>query len=219
MGDCRRIGVAVDFSPCSRKALRWAVENVARNGDHLILVTVRPEGYYEAGEMQLWETTGSPLIPLSDFSNPQVMKKYEVQPDLETLDIVSTASRRFKSTQFRSRNLKILQSEYDIIIPTSDDRRGLSDRSPVDRGIGDRTFATQYLGDCTPGDRASSDRKTRDRTLGDRTSGDRKTRDRTSGDRASGDRKLTGRISVDSSRICHVTTSKSTVQEQKGPAR
>ncbi|KAL6519772.1 hypothetical protein OROMI_032666 [Orobanche minor] len=94
MGDCRRIGVAVDFSPCSRKALRWAVENVARNGDHLILVTVRPEGYYEAGEMQLWETTGSPLIPLSDFSNPQLMKKYEVQPDLETLDIVTTASRQ-----------------------------------------------------------------------------------------------------------------------------
>ena len=55
----RRIGVAVDFSLCSREALKWAVDNVIRNGDHLILVTIRPEGYYEEGEMQLWETTGS----------------------------------------------------------------------------------------------------------------------------------------------------------------
>ncbi|KAI3469290.1 hypothetical protein Pfo_025953 [Paulownia fortunei] len=94
MGDCRRVGVAVDFSPCSRKALRWAVDNLARSGDHLILITVRPEGYYETGEMQLWETTGSPLIPLSDFSDPHIMKKYEVNPDPETLDIISTASRQ-----------------------------------------------------------------------------------------------------------------------------
>lgn len=55
----RRVGVAVDFSPCSHKALKWAVDNVARNGDHLILITVRPEGNYEEGEMQLWEATGS----------------------------------------------------------------------------------------------------------------------------------------------------------------
>ncbi|CAA0829394.1 Adenine nucleotide alpha hydrolases-like superfamily protein [Striga hermonthica] len=98
MGDCRRVGVAVDFSPCSRKALRWAVDNVARSGDHLILVTVQPEGYYESGEMQLWETTGSPLIPLSDFSDLQLMKKYGVQPDPETLDIVNTASRQIEIT-------------------------------------------------------------------------------------------------------------------------
>lgn len=59
MADCRRVGVAVDFSPCSRKALEWAVDNLARKGDHLILVTVRPDGNYESGEMQLWEATGS----------------------------------------------------------------------------------------------------------------------------------------------------------------
>lgn len=55
----RRIGVAVDFSSCSRKALKWASDNVVRAGDHLVLITVRPEGNYEEGEMQLWETTGS----------------------------------------------------------------------------------------------------------------------------------------------------------------
>ncbi|XP_047960313.1 universal stress protein PHOS34-like [Salvia hispanica] len=94
MADCKRIGVAVDFSPCSKKALKWAVDNVARSGDHLILISVSPEGNYEEGEMQLWEATGSPLIPLSEFSEPHLMKKYGVSPDAETLDIVSTAARQ-----------------------------------------------------------------------------------------------------------------------------
>ncbi|XP_010548996.1 PREDICTED: universal stress protein PHOS34 [Tarenaya hassleriana] len=90
----RRVGVAVDFSECSRKALSWAVENVVRDGDHLILITVRPEMYYEGGEMQLWEATGTPFIPLEEFSDGAVMKKYEVKPDPETLDIANTAARQ-----------------------------------------------------------------------------------------------------------------------------
>ncbi|XP_042516655.1 universal stress protein PHOS32 [Macadamia integrifolia] len=92
----RRVGVALDFSPCSKKALKWAVENVVRDGDHLILINVQPEGYYEGGEMQLWETTGSPLIPLSEFSDPVIMKKYGVKSDAETLDILNTAARQKK---------------------------------------------------------------------------------------------------------------------------
>ncbi|KAJ4722028.1 Universal stress protein A [Melia azedarach] len=90
----RRVGVAVDFSPCSRKALKWAVDNVVRNGDHVILVTVLPEGQYEHGEMQLWAGSGSPLVPLVEFSDPTIMKKYGVNPDPETLDIVNTAARQ-----------------------------------------------------------------------------------------------------------------------------
>ncbi|CAA2989155.1 universal stress protein PHOS34-like [Olea europaea var. sylvestris] len=98
MGDCRRVGVAVDFSPCSRKALEWAVNNIVRKGDHLILVTVQHEGHYEEGEMQLWEATGSPLIPLIEFMEPHIMKKYGVNPNPETLDIVATASRQKEIT-------------------------------------------------------------------------------------------------------------------------
>ncbi|XVF66116.1 hypothetical protein PTKIN_Ptkin10aG0008800 [Pterospermum kingtungense] len=90
----RRVGVAVDFSASSKNALKWAVDNVIRKGDHLILITIQPEGHYEEGEMQLWEVSGSPFIPLSDFSDPVVMKKYGVKPDPETLDIVSTAARQ-----------------------------------------------------------------------------------------------------------------------------
>nr|AGT02387.1 UspA-like protein [Calotropis procera] len=90
----RRVGVAVDFSPCSKKALNWAIENIVRKEDNLILVVIRPEGHYEEGEMQLWETTGSPLIPLAELSEPNVMKKYGFVPDAETLDIVNTAARQ-----------------------------------------------------------------------------------------------------------------------------
>ncbi|KAG5559826.1 hypothetical protein RHGRI_003200 [Rhododendron griersonianum] len=88
----RRVGVAIDFSPCSREALKWAVDNLVRAGDHLILITILPEGNYEAGEMQLWQTTGSPLIPLREFSEPVILKKYGVKPDPETLDIANTAA-------------------------------------------------------------------------------------------------------------------------------
>ncbi|OVA16783.1 Universal stress protein A [Macleaya cordata] len=90
----RRVGVAIDFSACSKKALKWAVENLVRNGDHLVLVNIQPEGYYEGGEMQLWETTGSPLIPLSEFSDAVIMKKYGVKPDPETLDLLNCLARQ-----------------------------------------------------------------------------------------------------------------------------
>ncbi|XP_047334793.1 universal stress protein PHOS32-like [Impatiens glandulifera] len=88
----RRIGVAVDFSKCSKEALKWTVDNIIRKGDNLILINIQPEGYYEEGEMQLWETTGSPLIPLAELSDPAIMKKYKVTPDPETLEIVNTAA-------------------------------------------------------------------------------------------------------------------------------
>lgn len=68
MADSRRVGVAVDFSPCSKKALKWAVDNIVRSGDHLILLTVRPEGNYEEGEMQLWEATGSRMACTTHLS-------------------------------------------------------------------------------------------------------------------------------------------------------
>ncbi|KAL5996407.1 hypothetical protein ACLOJK_026485 [Asimina triloba] len=90
----RAVGVAVDFSSCSKKILEFAVEHMVRTGDHLILVNVQPEGYYEEGEKQLWEATGSPLIPLSEFSEPTVAKKYGVKPDPESLDLLSTVAQQ-----------------------------------------------------------------------------------------------------------------------------
>lgn len=59
MASARRVGVAVDFSSCSIKALQWTVDNVVKEGDHLVLIVVRHDSNYEHGEMQLWKTTGS----------------------------------------------------------------------------------------------------------------------------------------------------------------
>ncbi|CAI0467001.1 unnamed protein product [Linum tenue] len=97
MGDSgRRIGVAVDFSPCSVKALRWAIDNLARDGDHLIVVHTRPAEYHESGEMLFFETTGSPLIPLVEVSDPATMSKYGVKSDPVTLDVLNTAAKQKK---------------------------------------------------------------------------------------------------------------------------
>nr|XP_017222422.1 PREDICTED: universal stress protein PHOS32-like [Daucus carota subsp. sativus] len=88
----RRVGVAVDFSKGSMKAVQWLVDNIARKGDYIILLNIRPPGKYEDNQMQLWKASGSPLIPSKDMSDPDLMKKYGVKPDAETLDIVMKAA-------------------------------------------------------------------------------------------------------------------------------
>jgi hypothetical protein len=54
----RRIGVAMDFSASSKKALRWAADNLVRKGDTLVLLHVRHHGR-EEGKNALWSHTGS----------------------------------------------------------------------------------------------------------------------------------------------------------------
>ncbi|KAL8105430.1 universal stress protein PHOS32-like isoform X1 [Apium graveolens] len=88
----RRVGVAVDFSKGSVRAVKWLVDNIARKGDYVILLNIRGQGKYEDNQMQLWKSSGSPLIPAKDLSDPDLMKKYGVKPDDETLNIVNTAA-------------------------------------------------------------------------------------------------------------------------------
>ncbi|VAH72955.1 unnamed protein product [Triticum turgidum subsp. durum] len=85
----RNIGVAVDFSSCSKAALRWASTNLARSGDQLVLLHVNNSYQNEQGAMHLWEESGSPLIPLVEFSDPHVTKKYGLSPDKETQEILA----------------------------------------------------------------------------------------------------------------------------------
>ncbi|KAE8803548.1 hypothetical protein D1007_20577 [Hordeum vulgare] len=90
----RWVGLAVDFSEGSRAALQWAADNLLRSGDNLLLLHVLKDPDYEQGETLLWEASGSPLIPLSEFSHPSVAKKYGVKPDAETLDMLNTIAKQ-----------------------------------------------------------------------------------------------------------------------------
>ncbi|PVH61815.1 hypothetical protein PAHAL_3G128100 [Panicum hallii] len=92
-GGERWVGLATDFSEGSRAALRWAADNLLHAGDQLLLLHVIKEADYEQSEAILWESTGSPLIPLSEFSNPITAKKYGAKPDAETLDLLNTVAR------------------------------------------------------------------------------------------------------------------------------
>jgi nucleotide-binding universal stress UspA family protein len=54
----RRIGVAMDYSDSSKKALDWAIANLLRRGDTLVVVHVLRHGGEEA-KHTLWAKSGS----------------------------------------------------------------------------------------------------------------------------------------------------------------
>lgn len=59
----RYVGVALDYSPGSRYALKWAIDNCLRENDHLIVVVVNKDSILEGGQAALWEASGTRKIP------------------------------------------------------------------------------------------------------------------------------------------------------------
>ncbi|VAI49850.1 unnamed protein product [Triticum turgidum subsp. durum] len=99
----RTIGLAMDYSPSSKAATRWVVENLVKAGDRIILIHVLPKGA-DASHKGLWKSTGSPLIPLLEFMEMNVQARYGVNPDKEVLEILQAES--------KSKQVEILAKIY-----------------------------------------------------------------------------------------------------------
>ncbi|KAH8485019.1 hypothetical protein H0E87_026697 [Populus deltoides] len=91
----RNLGVAMDFSPSSKNALKWAIDNLVDDGDTLYLINVNSNSLDESRN-KLWAESGCPLIPLDEFKDPEILKNYGVKVDAEVLDMLDTISRQKK---------------------------------------------------------------------------------------------------------------------------
>ncbi|CAJ2670606.1 unnamed protein product [Trifolium pratense] len=82
MVEDRKVGVAIDFSKNSKNALKWAIVNMADKGDTFYLIHINSNSHDESRH-KLFAKSGSPLIPLEELKEENVMRKYGVQTDVE----------------------------------------------------------------------------------------------------------------------------------------
>ncbi|KAG5247206.1 universal stress protein [Salix suchowensis] len=113
MEKARTVGIAMDYSSTSKAALRWAGENLIREGDRVILIQVQPP-QSDHTRKQLFEGSGSrmylsisyclflswksmdsiiSLVPLEEFREINFSKQYGLTYDPEVHDILDTFSR------------------------------------------------------------------------------------------------------------------------------
>lgn len=97
MGKDRKIGVALDFSKGSNLALEWAIDNLLEKDDTLYVIHIKPAQGSESRNL-LWSTSGSPLIPLAELREQDVMRKYEIPCDPVVLGLLDAVSKQKEVT-------------------------------------------------------------------------------------------------------------------------
>jgi nucleotide-binding universal stress UspA family protein len=55
----KKTGVALDFSKTSKKALAWAIDNLLKNGDTLVVIHVMPSKLVDESKHSIWLESGS----------------------------------------------------------------------------------------------------------------------------------------------------------------
>ncbi|XP_057807286.1 universal stress protein PHOS34 [Salvia miltiorrhiza] len=103
MAKSRLVGIGMDYSATSKLALNWAIHNLVGEGDQIIIIHVAsPKA--DPTNKQLFQDTGSPLIPLLEFREISVAKRYGLTPDPEVLDMLDTVS--------NTRRVKVVTKVY-----------------------------------------------------------------------------------------------------------
>lgn len=91
MAKVRTIGIGMDYSTTSKSALKWAIDNLIEAGDTIVvLLVLSPKS--DPVNKKLFADTGSPLIPLMEFKDIGVCKKYGITPDSEVFKLLETVS-------------------------------------------------------------------------------------------------------------------------------
>lgn len=94
MSPNRSIGLALDYSASSKYALKWAVENVVREGDQLVVLVVHKEIDEDNGQYQLFGKYGSPLIPLMEVELEGTKRQYTLKNDEEVSACLKEAAKK-----------------------------------------------------------------------------------------------------------------------------
>jgi len=93
----RSVGVALDYSASSKYALKWAVENVVREGDQLVVLVVQNIDE-DSGKYQLFGKNGSPLIPLAEEEEVGAQRQYGLKNDEDVQSCLKEAASGKKAT-------------------------------------------------------------------------------------------------------------------------
>ncbi|GLJ42348.1 hypothetical protein SUGI_0876940 [Cryptomeria japonica] len=87
------VGVGLDFSANGEYAMDWALQNLTREGDEVIVIHVKGDGVDE-GEGFLWKDSGAPCIPLREMEEAVITGKYGIQWKAALVEELNSAAQQ-----------------------------------------------------------------------------------------------------------------------------